>query len=401
MVGGVSVSDAIQRNGTDRWIGGAPLTTSRPRRWEAGLKRLVAKSSATTKQRGDRNFALAFCVAHCHALVAALIKVASHVRFLIPPSTAGSNSPQFPTLMADIPQSRRDSANTARHGAASHIQAASDRKAPIIPIVIGGIVLVAVGVFLLNDPNKASRELGKALESTDAHAISSARGQVGGTALSDSTGVKLGAETTVKVPPGFNAQVHGVLVQGAAQLSVKPITGAKALPFHARARKVDAATNGGVMVVRAYEEDPDVMILAKDGALEIRPNVDEKPTTTLAAGQAMAITKDGKTRIMTQPESDAAFSWVDGTITMNAMPLSAVLPVLTRWYNTQARITDKTLLERPVTAVVKLSSSGDALDAIGKAANVHVAFVGDTLTLADGAPSVANKVPAKVKAKKK
>ncbi|MDQ6611665.1 MAG: FecR domain-containing protein [Gemmatimonadota bacterium] len=297
-------------------------------------------------------------------------------------------------------ETKREAGLAARHGAATHIQAATTHTTPIIPIVIGVIAVVAIGVFLLNDPNKQEREFGKAVESADARGLGSARGQRGALTLADSTAVKLAPETQIKVPPGFNAQVHGVSVNGAVQLTVKPITGEKALPFRVRARKVSITSTGGVLLVRAYDDDPAVYVMAKDGALTVRPSVDEKASSTLAAGQSMAIANDGTTKMLTPAEASGEFSWVDGNYTLNAVPLSGVLPVLQRWYNTQARINDPALLTRPVSAVLKLDSSKEALDAIGMAANVHIVYVGDTLTLADGAPNASNKVPAKAPKKK-
>ena len=299
-------------------------------------------------------------------------------------------------------ETKREAGLAARHGAAAHMQATANRnKAPIIPIVIGAIVVVGIGVFLLNDPNKQEREFGKAVESADVRAQSTARGQQGAFNLADSTNVKLAPETSVKIPPGFNAQVHGILVQGAVALTIKPITGEKALPFRVRAKKVSIVSKGGVLLVRSYEDEPTVYVMAKDGDVTVRPNVDEKETKPLTAGQAMSVDAKGATKMLSAEETAGAFSWVDGNYTLNAVPLSGVLPVLTRWYNTQATIIDKSLEARPVTAVLKLSSSKEALDEVGKAASVHIQYRGDTLTLADGAPTAANKVPAKAPKKGK
>ena len=287
------------------------------------------------------------------------------------------------------------SPRAGRSGAGAKIDTVTTRKAPIIPIVVGAVVVVAVGAFLLNDPNKEERDFGKSIESADVRAQGSARGQRGSFTLPDSTSVKLGPETQLKVPPGFNAQVHGLTVTGAIQLTIKPITAEKALAFRVRARKVSIVSKGGVLLVRDYDDDKAVYVMAKDGPLTIRPSVDEKATVPLATGQSMSIANDGTTKMLSADEAAGAFSWVDGTYTLTAVPLSGVLPVLQRWFNTQATIPDKSLATRPVTAVLKLDSSKEALEAIGMAANVHIAYRGDTLTLADGAPSAANKVPAK------
>lgn len=316
-----------------------------------------------------------------------------------PPAAATNSPPGFnlplPLPMADKPNSDRGGA--ARHGTASHIAGATaEKKTPWAVIGIAAVVVLGIVAVLFNDPNKDERNFGKALENPESRANSSSRGQRGGFKLPDSTAVKMGAESSVRIPPNYLSQNRGVGVIGTAQFTALPPTGEGARLFRVRARKVSVSSNGGLFVITAFPEDKEVFIKAVDNALTIHPNTEEKETVELAAGPGMAIDDAGRTRVLTQAESDGAFSWVDGNFTVNAMPLGQTIPlVLQRWYNTNAQTGDKSLDTRAVTAKMSLESSKQALEMINAATSTHIEFRGDTLTLMDGAGKVA--APAKKK----
>ena len=299
--------------------------------------------------------------------------------------------------MADRPESSRG-ANASR-GAASRVAGATaEKKAPWAVIGIAAVVVVGIIAFLLNDPNKDERNFGKAIESLDGRSNSSARGQRGAFTLPDSTNVKIGPESSIRIPPNYNTQVRGVGVVGAAHITTRAGTGEKPLPFRVRSRNVGIMSTGGAFMVSAYPESKEVFVKALANGLTIHPKADDKAEQALAVGPGIAITDAGVVRTLTQPESDAAFSWTDGTLNVAAMPLDQTIPlVLQRWYNTNAALGDKALGSRPVTATMSLEGSKGALDAINAAASTHIEFRGDTLTLVDGAAAANPPAPAKKK----
>jgi ferric-dicitrate binding protein FerR (iron transport regulator) len=286
-----------------------------------------------------------------------------------------------------------------RNHIASHVET-EKKKAPVFVIAAVVVILAVAGYFLLHDPNKAGRELGQKLNNPEAHSIPSGKGQVGSVTLPDETVAKLGSESSVKIPVQFNQTVHGVSVLGTAMFTVKPISGKDAMPFRARARNVDVSSMGGSFAMRAYDnEDKDVMVVAREGALTVNPDNKEADTQQLAVGNGIAIDKDGKTRPLTKEETDQAFSWADGNLTLINAPLSKAVMMMDRWYSTVVRM-EKGIDSKPVTAVIPLESSKKALDAISTAASVHTVFHGDSLYLADGAPPavpVGKAAPAKKK----
>ncbi|GEM_PF-2446054 len=276
-----------------------------------------------------------------------------------------------------------------RNATAAKVAGVDDgKKTPWIALGIAGIAVVAVVAFLFSDPNKGERDFGKLLGSEESRKVPTARGQRGQTKLPDSSTVRLAPETMLTIPP---KGVRGAGIEGSAHFVVQPDSSA----FRVRVRKVGVELKSGTLAVSSFPEDKEVFVKAIDGSLTVHPNVEAKETAELAAGPGMAINEAGVTRMLTQPESDAAFAWIDGNYSLTAVPLVGTLPVLQRWYNTPVALADKSLESRPVTAVLKLDSSKDALDMIQAAASVHIVFKGDTLTLADGAP------PAPPPAKKK
>ncbi|MEO7997929.1 MAG: FecR domain-containing protein [Gemmatimonadaceae bacterium] len=301
--------------------------------------------------------------------------------------------------MADRPESSRGGA--ARHGAASRVAGATaEKKTPWAVIGIAGVVLVGVIAFLFNDPNKEERNFGKAIESADGRSNSSARGQRGAFTLPDSTNVKIGPESSIRIPPNYNTQVRGVGVVGAAQITTRPGTGEKPLPFRVRTRNVGIMSTGGVFMVSAYPEGKEVFVKAVENGLTIHPKADDKAEQQLAVGAGIAISDSGTVRPLSQPESDGAFAWAGGNLNIAAMPLEQTIPlILQRWYNTNAALGDKALGSRPVTATMSLEGSKGALDAINASAGTHIEFRHDTLTLVDGAVAAKPAAPAKKKGK--
>lgn len=286
----------------------------------------------------------------------------------------------------------------AARNVASHVET-EKKKTPMAVIGVVVVILAVGGYFLLHDPNKAGRELGQKLNNPEAHSIPSGKGQQGAVTLGDSTVVKLGSESSIKIPVQYNQTVHGVSLIGTGLFTVKPITGEKAMPYRVRARNVDVISNGGSFALRSYDkEDADVKVMARDGNLSVNPNNESADVQPLAAGSGVSIDKDGKVRPLTKDEIDQAFGWADGTITVANMPLSQVATLMDRWYSTVVRL-EKGVESKPVTAQIPLASSKQALDAVSTAAGVHTVFHGDSLYFADGAPPAEKAAPAKKKGK--
>lgn len=307
---------------------------------------------------------------------------------------------QWPNFLPcfNLPLPMADSRNNASRASASRVAGATaEKKAPWAVIGIAAVVVIGIVAFLFNDPNKDERNFGKAIENPDGRSNSSARGQRGAFTLPDSTNVKIGPETTIRIPPNYNTQVRGVGVIGAAHLTTRPGTGEKPLPFRVRSRNVGIVSTGGSFMVTAFPEGKEVYVKAVENGLTIHPKADDKAEQQLAVGPGIAISDSGTVRPLTQPESDVAFSWADGNLNVANMPLDQTLPlVLQRWYNTNVSLGDKALGSRPVTATMSLEGSKGALDAINAATSTHIEFKGDTLTLMDGAAPAA-KAPAKKK----
>lgn len=271
-----------------------------------------------------------------------------------------------------------------KNSTAAKVAGTEDRKkTPWIALSVAGVVVIAVVAFLFNDPNKGERDFGKQLGAEESRKVPTARGQRGQLKLPDSSAVRLGPETMLTIPP---KGTRGAGIEGTAHFVVKQDSAA----FRVRVRKVGVELKGGTLSVTSYPEDKEIFVKAIEGTLIVHPNVDDKATVELPVGPGMAIdATTHATRMLTQPESDAAFAWIDGNYVLNAVPLVGTIPILQRWYNTPFALADKSLESRPVTATLKLESSKEALDMISTAANVHITFKGDTLTLADGAPPAA------------
>jgi ferric-dicitrate binding protein FerR (iron transport regulator) len=271
-----------------------------------------------------------------------------------------------------------------RHHAAVHLGDVGKRSrtGPII----GGVLLIAVTAGILWWMNRKGEEtaVNRSFSSPKASIASSAAAQRSSMSLSDSTTVRLGAESKVIVPPGYGEVGTGRVVKldGTATFVV---TASEANPFEVRAGTFAIVASGTEFTVRAYNNESIVTVRVKDGQVAIKGAAEAR---TLGAGSAIAIAKDGS---MQEPSADAlahALAWTDGRFVIANVSLKELLPELKRWYPLDPRVTDKSLLERMASMNVSLDSTKAAIAALEKSASVKFAYEGVKTVLRDaGAPA--------------
>ena len=140
-----------------------------------------------------------------------------------------------------------------------------------------------------------------------------------------------------------------------------------------------------------------MILKVKEGQVTVQ--VGTGAARTVNAGGALAVSKTGE---MQEPSADAlgvAFSWMDGKVVIENRPIKDALTELRRWYGLELVVKDSSLLARPVSMSVELSSKKDAIAALEKSGHVKFAYDKQTPVLLD-APAAAAKPAAKAATKK-
>lgn len=247
--------------------------------------------------------------------------------------------------------------------------------------IIGGILLIGVsgGVLYLVNRKGEETAVTRSFSSPKASVASSAAGQRSSMSLSDSTTVKMGAETKVIVPPGFGEAGTGRIVklEGTATFIV---TQKAADPFEVRVGNLALIATGTEFTVRAYNNEDVVTIRVKSGQVAIKGAAESR---TLAEGSAVAIAKDGAISTPAADVLERAIGWTDGRFVVANMPLKDALHEIKRWYPLDPTVKDNALLERPVTMNVSLDSTKVAIAALEKSASIKLTYEGLKTVLTD------------------
>ncbi len=274
---------------------------------------------------------------------------------------------------------REESRMLAKKHAREHVNKVAGSRLPVGMIAIG-VVLLAVVVIGMRFMNTGSAELAltRALEAEDARTLRAFPGQRGTISLLDESTAQLGAGSTMLVPRGFGSSLRGLSLDGAAHFVVAPD---KSPEFQVRSRGASIVATGTAFSVRAFEEDAELFVHVREGSVRVHPVLGKSASTTLNAGEALAVANDGTTRTPEAHEVELAFGWVDGVLILENVTLERALSKLRRWHNVDAALADSSLLTRPVTARLTLESSGEALDALTRAANLEVTYDGTQMIL--------------------
>ena len=294
-----------------------------------------------------------------------------HVSSVIHASTSGAHSPKVQDALHD----------QLRHDAATHVAALAKRPAWQLPTAIA-VVLAAVifGAMRWMDRASADTAVTQALSSPDGRNVSTLAAQTGRTTLNDGSKVTLGADTRVRIPPNFGPTMRAVRVDGSASVQAVPATDPKH-PFIVRSGDASiAASSAAAFDVRGYAADQAAAVRVRSGSVEVK-SLSSGASQTLAAGQAASVSPTGQVAALSGPALDEAFGWADQKFVVNNKPLSAVLPLLVRWYGMEIKLADPSLGARPVTMTAPLESSRTAIAELEKAANVQFGYEGKTMVL--------------------
>ncbi len=298
---------------------------------------------------------------------------------------------------AEREEHREESRALAKRHAREHVNSVAGQKLSMGMIVTGVVLLIAVVVAMrMMDRGSAELALTRALDSEDVRVLRAAPGQRGTITLLDESTAQLAAGSTLRVPRGFGNDIRGLSLDGAAHFVVAPD---KSPNFEVRAHGTSIVATGTAFTVRAYDDEADVLVTVREGTVRVAAGASE--TRTLKAGESVAIARSGSMRTPAREELPLAFSWVDGELVLENVSVARALTQLRRWHDVDAQLSHDSLGTRVVNARLTLESSGEALDALSRAANLRVDYEGKQMVLRDAASASANAAPSNATARPK
>jgi transmembrane sensor len=291
----------------------------------------------------------------------------------------------------DLAAHREESRRIARRHAREHVDTVATRRVPTGAIIIGIVLLVAAfGLVRYMDRGSAELALTRALEAPDVRLLRSSPGQRGSVALRDESSAQMGAASTLRIPREFGTSVRGLALDGASRFIVASAGGQ---PFQVRAKDAAIVATGTDFVVRAYEDEADVLVLVREGSVRVHATAGEAASRSLAAGEAVAVTADGTFRELSPRDVELAFSWVDGVLRLQDVTVEDALRTLQRWHALDATLGDPSLAQRRISTTLSLESGAQALDSITQAARLVVTYDGQERILRDANDPAAQAAP--------
>lgn len=276
-------------------------------------------------------------------------------------------------------------ASAGRHEAAAHMKDVAKSRSWTGPIIVGVLALaIAIwGVRKLSNLGEDDAVLASVAAPT-IQPIASSAGQIGSLSLGDGTKTSIGPESKIYIPDGFPTKIRAVRVEGTASFEVAPN---QLLPFRVVANRTQFIATGTKLVVSAYPEDSAAMVLVQEGSVTVKAG---KQSASVAAGQAMVADKAG-IHALSEDNKAEAFAWLDKKLVVKNKPLGRVVSLLSRWMNSDVKVPDKPLLERPTSIDSPLDSTMIAIKQIEQSANVKFGYEGQNKVLRDAGPKAAAK----------
>jgi transmembrane sensor len=263
---------------------------------------------------------------------------------------------------------------------------------PIIIVVLA--VAVAVwGVRQLSNLGEDDAVLASVASPT-IQPIASGAGQIGSVKLGDGSAMQMGPDTKVFIPDGFPTKLRAIRVEGSASFEVAPN---QTLPFRVVANHTQFIATGTKFAIAAYPEDSSARVLVQEGSVTIKMG---KQTSAVAAGQAMVADASG-IKALGDDDKAESFSWLDKKMVVHEKSLRHVILVLGRFFNSDVKVPDKPLLDRPTSIDAPLDSAVLAIKQIEQSAKVKFGYEGQNKVLRDAPKSASKAAAAKPTAKKK
>ncbi|HEX4934796.1 MAG TPA: FecR domain-containing protein, partial [Gemmatimonadaceae bacterium] len=156
-------------------------------------------------------------------------------------------------------------AEMSRHAAAEHMAAVAKRRSPLLTFAyFMGAVLVVAGILWGIFRESPEQKVTRFLKHADAQEIISKFGQIGSLTLGDGTKARIGADSKLLIPPGFNTEVRAVRVTGTASFEV---AAGQTLPFEVRLGEAAVVATGTKFVVNFDTASSAALVRVDEGSV--------------------------------------------------------------------------------------------------------------------------------------
>jgi transmembrane sensor len=200
--------------------------------------------------------------------------------------------------------------------------------------------------------------------------------------LGDGSGVMLAPMSRLSVPDDYGGRERAVMLEGQGFFDVAHNA---AMPFRVRAKGAVAEDIGTRFDVRAYPDDPDVVVIVADGAVKFGR---ARRDTTGRGADGVVVRRGERARLdgvdsatTVDRVSLRMVDWTEGRLSFTRTPLADIARALGRWYGLDVRVNNTMLAQRLVTADFTTQAPRDMVEVLALTVDGAVERHGRVLTI--------------------
>lgn len=207
--------------------------------------------------------------------------------------------------------------------------------------------------------------------------ISTQAGERSSIELGDGSRVMMNAASKMIIPQTFSANQRSIELEGQAFFDIKPD---RSRPFYIHTNHTIVEVIGTSFDVRSYENADDVVIVVREGTVELSRHADPENTLIVNEGYKGTVTlSSGQLTLDLVEDSGTYFGWMDGRLIFKDTPILEVFKDLERWYNISVQYEDVSdqLMNKRFTADLKTRSIRDVFEVIQMSMDIDFEIDGD------------------------
>jgi ferric-dicitrate binding protein FerR (iron transport regulator) len=266
----------------------------------------------------------------------------------------------------------------SRQVAAQHVAGiAAGRSWRGSTIVGAAALLLSLPAFYWLNRAGADASVSAALVSDQARVHSARAGQRAEITLADGSTALLFADSKLRVPRQFGAELRAVALEGAASIAATP---SATHPLEVRVGAARILANDARFVARYFAEDESALIRVSEGAISVRAG---ESLRVLNAGEVLAVSGDGGMSAPLPAVAGEALSFTTGRLVAGDVTVREGLRLLARWYALDLAVDDEVLLDRPASVNASLVSPREAIASLERSAGLRFDWEGEAMVLRD------------------
>ncbi len=184
--------------------------------------------------------------------------------------------------------------------------------------------------------------------------------------LPDGSLVWLNGNSRIRYPVDFGEDRH-VEVKGEAFFHVHSD---KEHPFLVKANEIMVRATGTEFDVSAYEDDPEVSVILKEGKVAVL-DVNQSLLKEMEAGYQLKYDRQTSSANYRQVNAENYSGWINGRLIFENAPMSEVIRRMSRWYGVRIKVKDEELLNLHFKATFTNESLEEALKLLQSTATFH------------------------------